>query len=72
MSNPDEPVTLRLRPWPSEGVTLSIPSDTLELVRLVAESRDMSPDALLKFYIGQGLRQDVASIVSAKADSVTL
>jgi hypothetical protein len=71
MSNPDEPGTLRLRPRPSERVTLSIPTDTLELVRRVAETRDMSPDALLKFYVGQGLRQDAARLFSERIMQTT-
>lgn len=58
MSNPDEPGTLRLRPRPSMLVTLSIPSDRLNLIHRVATTRDLSLDALPKFYIGQGLRQD--------------
>ena len=34
--------------------------DTLEALQKVAATRDMSAQALLKFYIGQGLRQDLA------------
>ena len=30
----------------------------------VAASRDMSIDALLKFYIGNGLREDKAKLIS--------
>ncbi|HEX2080041.1 MAG TPA: DUF433 domain-containing protein [Longimicrobium sp.] len=60
MSDRDEFGTFRPRPRPSESVTLSIPTDTLASIRRVAAARDMSPEALLKFYIGQGLRQDVA------------
>jgi hypothetical protein len=41
-------------------VTLNIPIDTFESLEQVAASRDMSVEALLKLYIGQGLRQDVA------------
>lgn len=66
MSNSDEPGALRIRRRPSETVTLSIPSDTLEMVRRVADTRDMSPDALLKFYVGQGLRQDTARLFSER------
>ena len=60
-----------MRPRPSEEVTLSIPSDTLELVRRVAVTRDMSPEALLKFYIGQGLRQDAARLFSERIMQTT-
>lgn len=71
MSNPDEFGTLRLRPRPSEAVTLSIPTDTLELVRRVAATRDMSPDALLRFYVGQGLRHDAARLFSERIMQTT-
>lgn len=71
MSKPDEPGTLRLRPRPSESVVLSIPSDTLETIRRVAATRDMAPDALLKLYIGQGLRQDAARLFSERIMQTT-
>lgn len=58
MSDATPPVELRLRPRLSEMVTLSIPADALEKVRERAAARDMSPEALLKLYIGHGLRQD--------------
>jgi hypothetical protein len=41
-------------------VTLTIPMDTWDTLEQVATSRDMSVEALLKLYIGQGLRHDVA------------
>jgi hypothetical protein len=71
MSDPDEPGTLRLRPRLSEAVTLQVPSDTLEVIRRVAATRDMSTDALLKFYIGQGLRQDAARLFSERIMQTT-
>ena len=43
----------------SETVSLAIPTDTIHSLERVAASRDMSMDALLKFYIGQCLRQDL-------------
>lgn len=57
MSSPDE-ATLRLRPRPAETISIDIPVDTLDMLRHVATNRDMSVQALLKLYIGQGLRQD--------------
>jgi hypothetical protein len=71
MSKPDDISPLRLRPRPAEPVTLSIPSDTLETVQRVAATRDMSPEALLKFYIGQGLRQDAARLFSERIMETT-
>ena len=53
---------LHIRPRPTETVSLDIPKDTLESLKKVATKRDMTPQALLKFYIGQGLRQDLARL----------
>ena len=36
------------------------PVKALASIREVAAERDMSPEALMKLYIGQGLRQDIA------------
>lgn len=71
MSKRDEFGTFRPRPRQSEPVTLSVPSDTLALIRRVAATRDMSPEALLKFYIGQGLRQDAARLFSERLMETT-
>lgn len=55
----EEGFALRFRPRPSATVTLSIPKDTLAAIEKVAAGRDMSVEALIKFYVGQGLRQDL-------------
>ncbi|MFB2893906.1 hypothetical protein ACE1CI_13430 [Aerosakkonemataceae cyanobacterium BLCC-F50] len=60
MNNHEEEVNLQLRPRPTETVFLEIPQDTLKSLQEVAQIRDMSLSALLKFYVGQGLRQDLA------------
>lgn len=52
-------------------MTLSVPSDTLDVIRRVAATRDMSEQALLKFYIGQGLRQDAARLFSERIMQTT-
>jgi hypothetical protein len=70
MSDRDEFGTFSPRPRPAEPVTLAIPTDTGELIRRVASTRDMSPEALLKFYIGQGLRQDAARLFSERTVNV--
>jgi CopG antitoxin of type II toxin-antitoxin system len=62
MNKPEEEFTLQLHPRQHETVSLEIPKDTLESLKKIADSRDMSYEALLKFYIGQGLRQDVAKL----------
>lgn len=41
-------------------ITLDIPTDVLKSLKKVASSRDMSYQALVKFYVGQGLRQDLS------------
>lgn len=58
--NKPEKLNLQLRPRAAETVSIEIPKDTLESLKKVADSRDMPFEALLKFYIGQGLRQDLA------------
>lgn len=60
MSQPEFPTELHIRPRPTTGVTLNIPTDTLQTLEQIAASRDMSVEALLKRYIGQGLRHDAA------------
>lgn len=61
MSKPEEPI-LQLRPRPTEAVSIDVPVDTLSILRRIANNRDMSIQALLKLYIGQGLRQDSAQL----------
>jgi hypothetical protein len=65
MNKPEE-FQLNLKPRPVETVSIQIPKDTLDSLKKVAVSRDMSVEALLKFYIGQGLRQDVAKLFSER------
>ncbi len=51
---------LALKPRPMGTVTLKVPVDTLEALERVADGRDMSVEALMKLYVGHGLRQDLA------------
>lgn len=62
MSQVDEVITLQIKSRETEVVSLQIPVESMRSLRDVATSRDMSVDALLKFYIGQGLRQDTAKL----------
>ena len=64
MNKSDEEFELRLRPRVTETVSIEIPADTLESLNKVAASRDMSMEALLKLYIGQSLRQDLAKLLN--------
>lgn len=60
MKMPNKELKLRLRPREAEKISLDIPKDTLASMQRIAASRDMSLHGLLKFYIGQGLRQDLS------------
>lgn len=54
-----EEAELHLHPRAGENVKLPVPTDTLDALREVAEKRDMSVEALMKLYIGTGLRRDL-------------
>lgn len=56
----EEGFELRLYPRASSDVTIQIPDDTLASLQKIAESQQMSVEALIKMYVGQGLRQDLA------------
>ena len=60
MSQSDFPTELHIRPRPSTAVTLNVPTETFTTLQEVAINRDMSVEALMKLYIGQGLRHDIA------------
>jgi hypothetical protein len=66
MNNSEEERKLQLRPRTAEIVSLNIPIDTLASLEKIAANRDMSVEALLKFYIGQGLREDLAKVFSER------
>lgn len=66
MNNSEEETKLQLRPRTAEIVSLNIPIDTLASLEKIAANRDMSVEALLKFYIGQGLREDLAKVFSER------
>ncbi len=53
---------LHIRHRPSQTISIRIPTDTLASLKKVAESRDMSYQALIKLYIGHGLRQDLTRL----------
>ncbi|MGF1496266.1 MAG: hypothetical protein ACFB8W_05510 [Elainellaceae cyanobacterium] len=53
---------LRVCPRETETISIDIPKDTLESLKKVATQRDMSLNALLKFYIGKSLRQDLSQV----------
>ena len=71
MKKPEEEPQLSVRPRETDVVTLAIPKDTLASLRQVATHREMSEQALLKFYIGQGLRQDLARLFGDRVLATT-
>lgn len=58
----EEGFDLKLRSRDSKPVTIHIPADTLASLEKIAAGRDMSVEALLKLYIGQAMRQDLAKL----------
>lgn len=58
----EEGFELRFRNRPSQELVISLPMDVISSLERVAAARDMSLDALVKFYLGQSLRQDLAKI----------
>ena len=58
----EEGFELRLRSRASKPVTVHIPADTLASLEKIAANRDMSGEALLKLYVGQSMRQDLAKL----------
>ncbi|WP_035139981.1 hypothetical protein [Fischerella sp. PCC 9605] len=66
MNKPEGELQLHLKPRPVETLSIQIPNDTLDSLKKVAANRDMSVEALLKFYIGQALRQDLAKLFSER------
>jgi hypothetical protein len=60
----EEGYTLRPRRRESVDVKLSVPIDVLASLERVAQRRDLPLNALLKFYIGQNLRRDLADYFS--------
>lgn len=60
-SKQEEECDLIFHPRTTEKISLAIPKDALASLKQIATRRDMSVQALLKFYIGNGLRQDIAT-----------
>jgi hypothetical protein len=60
MKKPEQESPLHLHPREIEVISLPMPKDVFASLEQVAAQRDMSSQALLKLYIEQGLRQDLA------------
>ena len=50
-----------MKPYPEEKeeITISIPKLTFEALKKIAERKDLPLKAVIKFYIGQGMQQDL-------------
>jgi hypothetical protein len=60
MSQSESSTESHIRPRPSKPVTLSVPTDMLAALQAVAANHDMTVEALMRLYIGKGLRHDIA------------
>jgi hypothetical protein len=56
----EEGFELKFYPRETKTITLELSADTLEALEKKAREKDLPLKALLKFYIGQGLRQDLS------------
>ncbi|NJM45673.1 MAG: hypothetical protein HC860_05460 [Alkalinema sp. RU_4_3] len=57
-----EQVQIHWRPRETETLTLKLPKSAIASLQKVAKTKDMSVDALLKFYISQSLRCDLSNL----------
>ena len=57
---------LKIRSRPSRMVSIRIPEDTLDALKKVSDHKDMGYQALIKYYVGQGLRADLATLHSQR------
>lgn len=61
-TDPVDNLKLKFRPRETESISIEIPKDVIADLKKVAAWRDMSYQALLKLYIGRGLRHDLARL----------
>jgi len=67
----EEGFELKLRPRPATTIEVRVPTDVLASMEKAAGSRDMTIEALMKLYIGQGLRQDLAKMFADRVLETT-
>lgn len=67
----EEQFELKFKQREMESVNISIPVEAINALKRLAAQKDMSEEALLKFYIGQGLRQDLAKLYSERVLETT-
>lgn len=68
---PEPKPNLKFRLRPQQAIELFVPADILPSLDEVAKHRDMPRDALIRFYIGKGLRQDLAQMFGEKVMEAT-
>ncbi len=56
----EEGFPLKFYPSETRTTTLELSTDTLEMLEKVAKRKALPLKALLKFYVGQGLRNDLS------------
>ncbi|MEK7728253.1 MAG: hypothetical protein AAB354_07540 [candidate division KSB1 bacterium] len=57
---------LELKPRPTQTVPLKVPLDTLAQLQQIADARKLGLHSLLKLYIGESLRNDLALVKKKK------
>lgn len=67
MADKEYPVTeegfeLVFRERPSQEIKIRLPVDVVASLEQVAASRDMTVEAIIRFYIGQSLRNDLSKL----------
>ncbi|GAB4318892.1 hypothetical protein WEU38_05420 [Cyanobacterium aponinum AL20118] len=72
MNNHNEDFTLKIKPNPSEVVSIKISLDTLANLEMIAQNQNLSVKSLIKFYIGKNLREDISQEFSEKLFNSTL
>jgi hypothetical protein len=67
----EEHFDLKFKQRETESVNISIPTEVIDSLKRIAAQKDMSEEALLKLYIGQGLRQDLSRLYSERVLETT-
>lgn len=63
---------LKLRPRLAATLAVQMPNDVITSMEKIAAGRDMSVEALIKLYVGQGLRQDLAKVFADRILETTM
>ncbi len=77
MKKADEVITaqegfeLKLHPRQTTMLSVQVPKDVLASLEKIAASRDMSVEALVKLYLGQGLRHDLNKMFADRVIETT-